>query len=364
MGGRSYRIALLKGDGIGPEVVEATLSVLRRAGEAYRINLQYEDHEAGAGYYRCTGESISSATMNAVGRADAILLGAMGLPDVRKPDGTEIAPQIDIREHYQLFASLRPAKLFNGVMGPLRGGSVDLLVIRETTEGLFAGRHDQLEPSDSSVSDRMTITRATSEKLFELAFAQARLRRRRGSRGHVTLLDKANVLRSNAFMRKVFDEVAARHPDIGADHLYIDAGSMMLVTNPSRFDVIVTENVFGDITSEIAAGIVGGLGVAPSADVSSTHAVFQPCHGTAPDIAGKGVANPVATILSAAMMLDWIGERRADAACREAAQAIRFSVAAVLEAGPRTRDIGGTASSQEVSAAIAAAVSSEPEYTS
>lgn len=358
MGERSHRIALLKGDGIGPEVVEAALDVLRRAGGVCGINLQYQEYEAGAGYYRRTGESISSATMEAIGQADAILLGAMGLPDVRKPDGTEIAPQIDIREHYQLFASLRPAKLFKGVEGPLRAGSVDMLVIRETTEGLFAGRHDRLEPSDSSVSDRMTITRATCDKLFELAFAQARLRRRGGTPGHVTLLDKANVLRSNAFMRKVFDEVAARHPDIGADRLYIDAGSMMMVTNPSRFDVIVTENVFGDITSEIAAGIVGGLGVAPSADVSGMHAVFQPCHGTAPDIAGKGIANPVATILSAAMMLDWIGERRDDAACHKAAQAIRYSVAAVLEAGPRTRDIGGTASSQEVSAAIAAALSS------
>lgn len=361
MGKRNHRIALLKGDGIGPEVVDATLAVLRQAAEVYGMDLQYEEYEAGARYYRRTGEAISRATMEAIGQADAILLGAMGLPDIRKPDGTEIAPQIDIREHYQLFASLRPAKLFKGVQGPLRAGAVDMLVIREITEGLFAGRHDQLEPSDSSVSDRMTITRATCEKLFELAFAQARLRRRSGTPGHVTLLDKANVLRSNAFMRKVFHEVAARHPDIGADHLYIDAGSMMMVTSPSRFDVIVTENMFGDIASEIAAGIVGGLGVAPSADVSATHAVFQPCHGTAPDIAGKGVANPVATILSAAMMLEWIGERHEDAACHKAAQAIRFSVGAVLEAGPRTRDIGGSASSQEVSAAVVAALAAAPD---
>ena len=231
-----------------------------------------------------------------------------------------------------------------------------MMVIRETTEGLFAGRHDKLEPSDSSVSDRLTITRKTSEKLFELAFNQARLRRSQGTPGHVTLLDKSNVLRSNAFMRKIFDEVAARHPDIDSDRLYIDAGAMMMVTNPERFDVIVTENVFGDITSEIAAGIVGGLGVAPSADVSADHAVFQPCHGTAPDIAGKGVANPVATILSAAMMLDWIGQRQDDAACLKAAGAIRYATAAILEVGPRTLDIGGTASTVEVTAAIAAAL--------
>ena len=356
MNAESYQIALLKGDGIGPEVIDAALAVLERAGTVYGIELHYQAFEAGAQYYRRTGESIAAASMEMIGKFDAILLGAMGLPDVRKPDGTEVAPQIDIRERYKLFASLRPARLFKGVPGPLRAATVDMLVIRETTEGLFAGRHDKLEPSDSSVSDRMTITRATSEKLFELAFAQARLRRRQGRPGHVALFDKANVLRSNAFLRKIFDEVAARHPDIGADRLYIDAGAMMMVMNPARFDVIVTENVFGDITSEIAAGLVGGLGVAPSADVSHDHAVFQPCHGTAPDIAGKGIANPVAAILSAAMMLDWIGERHKDGACLNAAAAVRTATARVLESGPRTRDAGGTASTEKVAAAIAASI--------
>lgn len=353
----SYQVALLKGDGIGAEVIDAAVAVLERASAIHGFKLHYQAFEAGARFYQRTGESISAASMEAIGKADAILLGAMGLPDVRKPDGTEIAPQIDIREHYKLFASLRPAKLFKGVPSPLRAGVVDMLVIRETTEGLFAGRHDKLEPSDESVSDRMTITRATSEKLFELAFSQARLRRRQGTPGHVTLLDKANVLRSNAFLRKVFDEVAARHPDIGTDRLYIDAGSMAMVMNPARFDVIVTENVFGDITSEIAAGVVGGLGVAPSADVSNEHAVFQPCHGTAPDIAGKGIANPVATILSAAMLLDWIGERHNDSACLNAAAAIRTATAGVLDVGPRTRDIGGTAFTEEVTAAISTSIS-------
>jgi 3-isopropylmalate dehydrogenase len=164
-----------------------------------------------------------------------------------------------MREHYGLFASLRPCRLFPGVPTRVRADKVDMLVIRELTEGLFAGRHDPMEPSYDSASDRLTINRATSEKLFEVAFAQAKLRRRlHGTPGHVTLLDKSNVLRSNAFLRKVFDEVAARYPDIGTARLYIDAGSMMLVTEPERFDVIVTENVFGDIISEIATGIVGG----------------------------------------------------------------------------------------------------------
>lgn len=352
----SFQIAVLKGDGIGPEVVDAAVSVLDRAASRHGLALHYTEYEAGAGLYQRTGEDISAATMAAIGQADAILLGAMGLPSVRKPDGTELAPQIDIREHYQLFASLRPARLFKGAPGPLKTEAVDMLVIRELTEGLFAGRHDPLAPSDTSVSDRLTITRPTSEKLFELAFEQARVRRSQGRPGHVTLLDKSNVLRSNAFMRKVFDEVAARHPDIGSDRLYIDAGSMMMVTHPQRFDVIVTENVFGDITSEIAAGIAGGLGIAPSADVSNEHAVFQPCHGTAPDLAGRGVANPVATILSAAMMLEWLGQRHDNAGCLAAAAAVRQATASVLERGPRTQDLGGAASTAEITAAISNAL--------
>jgi 3-isopropylmalate dehydrogenase len=352
-----YRIALIGGDGIGPEVVDAAVEVLDAVAARHGIDLRYPRYEAGAGLYRKTGEAISAADMEAVGKADAILLGACGLPDVRKPDGTEPAPQIDIREHYGLFASLRPAKLYPGVPTRLKAERIDLLVIRETTEGLFAGRHDPFQPSDESMSDRLTITRKTSEKLFELAFAQARARQRsHGTPGHVTLLDKANVLRSNAFMRKVFDEVAARHPDVGNARIYIDAGAMMFVTQPERFDVVVTENVFGDIVSEIAAGIVGGLGVAPSADVSDKHAVFQPSHGTAPDIAGRGVANPVATILSAAMMLDWLADKKRDSRCEKAASAIRSATAKVLASGPRTADIGGTARTAEVTQAIASAL--------
>jgi 3-isopropylmalate dehydrogenase len=352
-----YRVALIGGDGIGPEVVAAAVEVLDAVAAKHGIGFRYERYEAGAGLYRRTGESISASDMEAIGRADAILLGACGLPEVRKPDGTEPAPQIDIREHYGLFGGLRPVKLYAGVPGPLKAARIDLLIIRENTEGLFAGRHDPFRPSDESVSDRMTITRATSEKLFELAFAQARERRRRhGTPGHVTLLDKANVLRSNAFLRKVFDEVAARHPDVATARVYIDAGAMMFVTQPERYDVVVTENMFGDIVSDLAAGIVGGLGMAPSGDVSDRHAVFQPSHGTAPDLAGRGIANPVATILSAAMLLDWLAEKKKDSRCEDAAAAIRAATAKVLASGPRTADIGGTARTADVTQAIASAL--------
>jgi 3-isopropylmalate dehydrogenase len=349
----AYEIALMPGDGIGPEVIDAAAAVLSDAAAQHGVTLSYTTYEAGAEYYKTSKKAIAPETMEAVGKADAVLLGAMGLPDVRYPNGTEIAPQIDMREHYGLFASLRPCKLFPGVPTRVRADKIDMLVIRELVEGLFAGRHDKFEETDESCSDRLTVTRKGCEQLFELAFAQAKLRRRLyGTPGHVTLLDKANVLRSNAFMRKVFDEVAARHPDVDTARGYIDSGSMMFVTNPERYDVVVSENVFGDITSEIAAGVVGGLGVAPSGDVSETHGVFQPSHGSAPDIAGKGVANPVATILSAAMMLDWLSDKHGDERCAKVAAAIRAATGAVLASGPKTRDLGGSAGTAEVTKAI------------
>lgn len=351
-----YEIAVLPGDGIGPEVIDAALIVMRAATDRVGLDLRTPSYEMGAGLYRDTGEAISVATMEAIGEADAILLGAAGLPSIRKDDGTELAPQIDIREHYDLFASLRPVRLFEGVPRVLARGDVDMLVIREISEGLFAGRHDPVGNDPDQASDRLTITRAGAERLFVVAFEQARLRKAAGTRGHVTLLDKANVLRSMSFMRRVFDEVAARYPDIGSDRIYIDAGCMLFVTDPGRFDVVVSENQFGDITSEIAAGIVGGLGLAPSADVSHTHAVFQPSHGSAPDIAGQGVANPVATILSAAMLLEWLGAKHADDRCVQAATVMRAAVEQVMASGPRTRDLGGTAGTAEVTNAIANAL--------
>lgn len=357
MSKNAYEIALMPGDGIGPEVVEAAVAVLSDAAGRHGVNLNYTTHEAGAEYYRKTQKAIAPETMQAVGEADAVLLGAMGHPEVRYPNGTEIAPQIDMREHYGLFASLRPCKLFPGVPTRIKADKVDMLVIRELVEGLFAGRHDAQEESKDSCSDRLTVTRKGCEQLFELAFQQAKLRKKLyGTPGHVTLLDKANVLRSNAFMRGIFDEVAARHPDVETARGYIDSGCMMFVVNPERYDVVVSENVFGDITSEIAAGVVGGLGVAPSGDVSETHGVFQPSHGSAPDIAGKGVANPVATILSAAMMLDWLADKHGDERCANVAASIRAATSLVLASGPKTRDLGGTAGTTEVTQAIRGAL--------
>lgn len=227
-----------------------------------------------------------------------------------------------------------------------------MVTIRECTEGLFAGRNDPRSTDPDTEHDRMTITRETSEALFEIAFDLAASRRNAGGPGRVTLFDKANVLKSQAFLRSVFDEVAARRPDLEAERLYVDAGVMLMVREPERFDVVVMENAFGDIVSELAAGITGGLGLAPSADIGRDHAVFQPCHGSAPDIAGRGLANPVGAILSTAMMLDWLADRHADERCRTAAARIRAAVRAALAAGVRTPDVGGTADTAAVTAAV------------
>ena len=352
----AYEIAVIPGDGIGPEVVAAAVTVMQQAAAQAGVALRTAEHPAGAFHFRDTGEATPAATLAAIGEADATLFGAAGWPDIRAPDGTEIAPQIDIREHFQLFAGLRPVRLWPGVPRVLARGEVNMLIVREQTEGLFAGRHDPPGNDRDSVTDRMTITRRGCERLFELTFGLARSRRAAGQRGHVTLMDKANVLRSMAFQRQVFDEVAARHPDIGTARLYIDAGCMQLVTNPERFDVVVSENQFGDITSEIAAGVSGGLGLAPSADLSETVGMFQPSHGTAPDIAGQGLANPVAAILSAALLLEWLAMRHDDARCRIAGAAIEAAVGIVLATGPRTQDVGGRAGTQTVTDAIVAAL--------
>ena len=346
----TVRDPVLPGDGIGHEVVPACIEVLSAIAELTSL--------AGADFYRRAGVAITPEVMREIGEADAILLGAMGLPGIRYPDNTEIAPQIEIREHYDLFASVRPARMLPGVPPVLtgeRGRTINFVVIRETTEGLFAGRTAP-EIAEDHASNVLTITRKGAERVFDFAFDLARQRKRQGFPGRVTLVDKANVLAAFAFMRRIFDERRTLYPDIQADTAYIDAAAMWMILDPQRFDVVVTENQFGDILSEVAAGIVGGLGLAPSADIGATHAVFQPSHGTAPDIAGQGKANPIATILSAAMMLDWLGARRHRPACLAAATMIRNGVDRALLSGLRPYDLGGQHGTRDVTRAVVGAL--------
>ncbi|WP_257890330.1 isocitrate/isopropylmalate family dehydrogenase [Rhodococcus sp. USK10] len=216
----------------------------------------------------------------------------------------------------------------------------------------FAHRSDPTIEPGRSVTDRLTITRSGSERLFELAFERATKRKALGGQGKVTLLDKSNALSSFVFLREIFDEVAARHSDITAERLYVDSASMLMVLDPERFDVVVTENLLGDIVSELAAGLIGGVGLAPSAEVGVDQALFQPCHGSAPDLAGHGVANPLATILSAAMLLDWVGQRRDDEQLIAASVSINNAVAKAIQNGPHTPDLGGSNTTESVTDAV------------
>jgi 3-isopropylmalate dehydrogenase len=344
---RTFQIAVLPGDGVGSEVMAEAIGVLNATTRHMPgVRLAFQEYSVGAGEYLRSGSPLPEETFAACAEADAILLGAMGLPEVRYPDGRELTPQIELRERLELYAGLRPIRTYHPLHSPLkRAEDIDFLLIRESTEGMFWSRHQVPPPDADAVEDILHISRRGAERVCRAAFREAQKRR-----GHVTLIDKANVLPSMVFFRRIFDAVAGEFPDVRADHVYVDAAALYLVQRPERFDVLVTENLFGDILSDLAAGLIGGMGMAPSADIGDRHAVFQPSHGTAPDIAGKGIANPVAMILSAAMLLEWLDTPET----KTGAERIRKAVAGVLaDPDHRTADLGGTLSTRDMGERIA-----------
>ena len=351
----SFHIAVLPGDGIGPEVMAPALEVLRKLeSTTSRLKFRFTEAAAGAGQYRESGTALPESTVRLCEQADAILLGACGLPHIRYPDGTEIAPQIELRFIFDLYAGVRPARLVAGVPSPIVGAAergIDLVVIRESTEGLFASMGKGVV-TEADARETMVITRKTSERLFDFSLRLAARRKARGGKGVCTCVDKANVFRAFAYFRQIFDERSVRQGDAKADHIYIDACAAALVRRPWDFDVLVTENMFGDILSDLAAGLIGGMGMAPSADIGDTHAVFQPCHGTAPDIMGSGKANPAAMILSAAMMLDWLAERHDHPAAAEAAQRIDRAVDGAFANGLKPCEFGGRDGTSAIANAV------------
>lgn len=355
----SYSIAVLPGDGIGVEVVDASLAVLQALQARIGRRFVCTRHPAGAKHYVETGDALPAGTLAACRSADAILFGAMGLPDVRQHDGTEIIPQLDLRFALDLYAGVRPIRSFAGLPGPLadpRAAQVDLVLVRESTEGLFHARgRGRIEGSGDSAAalDTMKISYRGTARVCDFALRLARQRKARGKPGRVTSVDKANVFRSMAFWRQVFEERARAFPDVPTESAYVDAMALNLVMKPWAYDVLVTENMFGDILSDLIAALAGGMGMAPSADIGDDHALFQPAHGTAPDIAGQGVANPSATILSAAMMLDWLAERHADPSLTDGARAIEDALAAAFAQGTvRPREFGGRSSTGDIVRAV------------
>jgi 3-isopropylmalate dehydrogenase len=355
-----YHIAVLPGDGIGPEVMNAAIRVLNGAKSVSNgLQLEFTEHPIGANHYRRSGQVLPDAVLQNCREADAVLLSAMGLTDVRLPDGTEVQPQIivGLRRALDLYAAVRPIKHYAGAPTTLReiGPGIDFIVLRENTEGLFASFGGGSIVNDRVATDTMVISRAGTERIVEFAFRLAKRRKGRPLDGRrtVTCVDKANVFRSFAFFRSIFYEIASRHPDVTAESIYVDAMSLYLVQQPWAYDVLVMENMFGDILSDLGAGLIGGLGLGPSAEIGENHGLFQPSHGSAPQLAGQNVANPMAMILSGSMMLNWLGGRNDDKAAIGAGQLIESAVAQVIqEEKTLTPDLGGKAGTKELSDAV------------
>jgi len=342
----TYAICLLPGDGIGPEVTACARRVLDALADTGGPSFTYDTQPAGHGTFLDSGHSLPESTLTAARAADAVLLGAMDVAEI-PPHGGD--PLGGLRIGLEVSASIRPSRTIAGIKSP--AADIDCVVVREVTEGLYS-RDEYMGDDDAAYAVRV-ITRQASTKAARMAFEQARVRQARaGKPSLVTAVHKVGVLKlSDGLFLEACADVALDFPDIAYETRNVDACAMEMVRVPGQFDVILATNVFGDILSDVAAGMAAGLGLAASACIGDRWAYFEPVHGTAPDIAGKGVANPCATILSAAMMLRYLDE---DAS----ADAVEAAVYAVLAEGVvRTGDLGGTATSHEMTDAILAAIS-------
>ena len=349
-----YRIAVIAGDGIGPEVVKAAVPVLERAAAKHGFALDLERLPYGADHYLKTGETLPDTAFHHL-RDDvaAILLGALGDPRV---PGNEHAREIllGLRVRLDLYVNFRPVQLLHPDLRAVKGGrgrsravedpAINFVIFRENTEGLYMGR-GRID-GDEYIAEEVNTSRGV-ERIIRAAFEWAQA----NGRTQVTMSDKANAIPAHRIWQEMFRQVAAKYPGITPEHRYIDTLALELVREPERFQVIVTNNLFGDILSDLGAGLVGGLGFAASANLhpGGRPGLFEPVHGSAPELAGKGVANPIAAVLTGALMLEQFGEA---AAARDLERAVRETLAA----GVRTPDAGGTATTQEVAAAVAGAV--------
>jgi isocitrate/isopropylmalate dehydrogenase len=327
---RQHAIAVIRGDGIGPELVEAALTVLTAAGKAAGLEFAVTEVDAGADAFRRTGSALAPGDFELIrSGAEATLKGPVGLPDVRNPDGTEAGLLGGIlRTGLDAYANVRPVLSLPGVEPVLsRAGRIDYVIVRENTEGLYASRGKGVG-NRWAVSDTLMTTREGTLRVCRRAFELAR--RRDGSPAdgvrRVTCVDKSNVLRSHALFREIFTEVAADYPDIETEYVYSDAAAQALVLRPGEFDVLVMENFLGDMLSDLGGATVGGISLCPSGNLGDGAAYFEPIHGSAPSLAGRGLANPVGQILAAAMLLDHLGHTGP-------AREVRAAVAAALESG-------------------------------
>jgi 3-isopropylmalate dehydrogenase len=339
--GKKYKIAVIEGDGIGPEIVKEAIKVLDRVAELEGFELEYSHHLLGGVAVDRVGDPCPTETIEGCKNSDAVLFGAIGGP---KWDNLpkELRPEtglLKIRKELGLFANLRPAVVFDQLVdsSPLRPEivkGVDLLVVRELTGGIYFGT--PRGKSGEEAFNTMRYTREEIERIARVAFENARKRKKK-----VTSVDKANVLEVSQLWREVVEEISKEYPEVELNHMYVDNAAMQLVRNPRQFDVILTGNIFGDILSDEASMIVGSIGLLPSASIGGEVGLFEPIHGSAPDIAGQGIANPIATILSAGMMLNYLGEV-------EGEKRIKRAIQQVLEKGYRTPDLGGDVTTSQM----------------
>ena len=318
-----YNIAVIPGDGIGSEVMEATISVLNNLD----IDFDYTYGEAGDACLEKTGSALPQETIEIVRNADACLFGAAG--------ETAADVIVKLRQEMKMFANLRPVKAYPNTNS--LSDNIDFMIVRENTEGLYIA--DKEELTDEGAVAKRVITREAEERIIDYAFQYAK----DNGKSKVTGVHKANVLKkSDGLFKEIFYEVGEQYPDIEKEDFYVDATAMYLITQPESFEVIVTTNLFGDILSDEGAGLVGGLGLIPSANIGNDGALFEPVHGSAPDIAGKGIANPIAMMLSAVMMLRYLGEN-------ESGDRLDKAILTLLSEGKvLTGDLGGNATTKEV----------------
>ncbi len=349
-------IVTLPGDGVGPEVVAAAVAALKTVAARYEHVFTFDEQLIGGAAIDATGQPLPAATLAACQHADAVLLGAVGGPKWSDPNAPVRPEQglLALRAALGVYANLRPLQVHPALaeLSPLKNeklGNVDVLFVRELTGGAYFGTKTR---TADAATDECRYTEAEIERVVRRAFELARGRRR-----HLTSVDKANVLETSRLWRSTVQRIAADYPTVKVEHQLVDSMAMLLLTQPGRYDVVVTENLFGDILTDEAAAIAGSLGLLPSASLGEGKAgLFEPIHGSAPDIAGQGVANPVGTILSAAMLL------RHSLGLESEAVAIEHAVDHVLQHGPRSRDIGGSAGTREVCEAVLAAIEDHADH--
>jgi 3-isopropylmalate dehydrogenase len=360
---REYRLGVLHGDGIGPEIVPVAVACMDAAVQASGIApIAWTTLPLGRAAIDSHGTPVPQETLDALAFEDAWVLGPHDSVSYPEPHKSRLNPSGTLRKHFDLYANIRPAKSFEGGTAIVPG--TDLVIVRENTEGFYADRNTfagtgEFMPTPDVAIAHGIVTRAATHRIAIEAFELAMRRRK-----HVTIVHKANVLMlTTGLFRSVCQEVGADYPEVTVDDFHIDAMTVHLLRRANEFDVIVTENMFGDILSDLTGEIAGSLGLAPSINNSDSVAMAQAAHGSAPDIAGRNIANPTAIILSGAMLLRWLGEKHSDERMLAAASGIDAAVAAVLRAGTATADLGGTATTSGFGEAVVAAIQAESQAT-